>query len=290
MPPESSAPDAPETPDAHANAAEGLGHQDDSADAQPNPPDAGAAEPDPRPLRPSIGPAGSPTPEMRQASTDAGIVFEDGDLDRLERYLDLLFEANRRFNLTRIVEPAEAWMRHIFDSLTLLPWVMESGAKRLLDVGSGGGLPGIPLATVLPDVQVTLLETTRKKANFLGETAAALGLGNVRVENGRAETLAHDRDAHREQYDIVTSRAVGRLPTLLEWTVPFVRVGGLVLAIKGEQAEDEVFESRRALHELGAVVVDQVRSPTGTIVVIEKTIKTSRHYPRAVGEAKRKPL
>ncbi|MFK7961593.1 MAG: 16S rRNA (guanine(527)-N(7))-methyltransferase RsmG [Phycisphaerales bacterium] len=282
-PPESSSPDAPspESTDAAAAAA--------AADAAAISA-AGTPAADERPLRPSIGPAGPPTPEMLEAASDAGIAFEDGDVERLERYLDLLFETNRRFNLTRIEDPAQAWMRHIFDSLTLLPWIMESGAKRLLDVGSGGGLPGIPLAIVLPDVRVTLVETTGKKADFLDQTATALELTNVQVENGRAETMAHDRDLHREQYDIVTARAVGRLPTLLEWTVPFVRVGGLVLAIKGEQAEDEVFESKRALHELGAVVVDQVRTPTGTIVVIEKTIKTSRHYPRAVGEAKRKPL
>ena len=239
--------------------------------------------------------AGAPAPLVPPASflaaADAlGLAFEPDELARLGAYLARLIDANRRFNLTRITDPEEAWTRHVLDSLALLPWVLQSGAERLLDVGSGGGLPGIPLAIAAPHLAVTLLESTGKKARFLEETAAALGLDRVAVACERAETLAHDRHGHREAYDVVTSRAVGRLPVLLELTVPFVRRGGLVLAIKGEQAPREIEESAGALGILMARTVDTVRTPTGTIVVIEKTGRTPRIYPRRPGEPKRVPL
>jgi len=231
-----------------------------------------------------------PPPTFLAAAEEAGLAFEADELARLGAYLARLLDANTRFNLTRIVDPAEAWTRHVLDSLTLLPWVLQSEAERLLDVGSGGGLPGIPLAIAAPHVTVTLLEATGKKARFLEEVAVALRLDNVTVVRDRAETLAHDRDGHREAYDVVTSRAVGRLPVLLELTVPFVRRGGLVLAIKGEQAEQEIEESAGALGTLMARPVDAVRTSTGTVVVIEKTGRTPRTYPRRPGEPRRVPL
>jgi len=219
-----------------------------------------------------------------------GIRFESDDCDRLGRFLALLFEANQRFNLTSITDPEEAWSRHILDSLTLLPYIVQSGATSVIDIGSGGGLPGIPLAIVAPEVSFTLLEATEKKARYLRSAGEALKLDNVQVVNERAEVAARDREAHREQYDLVIARAVGRLPVLIELTVPFARVGGHVLAIKGQRAAEEVAESRSALHKLHAVVVDANRTPTGTIVVIEKQRRTPKLYPRRPGEPKRNPL
>lgn len=224
------------------------------------------------------------------ACESLGIAFEDGDLAQLERYLALLLEANQRFNLTAITDPQEAWMRHIFDSLTLVPFLASAKAARVIDVGSGGGLPGIPLAIVLPDVAFTLLEATGKKAEFLREAVRRLGLRNVTVIDERAESLGQDHQRYREQFDLVTSRAVGKLNVLLELTVPLVRVGGFVMAIKGEKAPEEIAEAKPALHTLHCVVSDTHRTPTGTIVVIEKQRKTPRLYPRRPGEPKRKPI
>jgi 16S rRNA (guanine527-N7)-methyltransferase len=239
---------------------------------------------------PAPAPAFPPPAEFDAAAAAMGLDFEPGERERLGAYLDRLLETNRVMNLTRIVDPADAWMRHVLDSLSLLPWIAESGATSLLDVGSGGGLPGIPLAIVAPQLSVTLLEATGKKARFLESVAAELGLENVTVVSERAETLAHDRERHREAYDIVTSRAVARLPVLLELTVPFVRRGGLVLAIKGEQAEAEIEEARGAMVTLMARLVDTVRTATGTIVVLEKTGRTPRTLPRRPGEPARVPL
>jgi 16S rRNA (guanine527-N7)-methyltransferase len=160
----------------------------------------------------------------------------------------------------------------------------------VIDVGSGGGLPGLPLAIAMPDARFTLLEATGKKAAFLEETIAALGLRNARVVNERAEVAGQDHHEHRAHYDAVVARAVARLNTLAELTVPFAREGGAVLLIKGQQAEAEVAEAKQSLYRLHAQVVDLHRTATGTVVVIEKPRATPRSYPRAPGEPKRKPL
>ncbi|MCP3904617.1 MAG: 16S rRNA (guanine(527)-N(7))-methyltransferase RsmG [Planctomycetes bacterium] len=218
------------------------------------------------------------------------IAFDSGDVERLARYLALLLDAARSFNLTAITDPDEAWVRHIADSLTLLPILASLEAKRVIDVGAGGGLPGVPLAIAMPDVSFTLLEATGKKARFLEETAAALDLANVTVVNDRAETAGQDRETHRERYDAVLARAVGRMPVLVELTVPLARIGGHVLAIKGARAEAEVAEAKAALHTLHARVVETRRTATGTIVIIEKSRRTGKMYPRRPGEPKRAPL
>jgi len=232
-----------------------------------------------------------PPPEFFTRAAQLGIEFDPGDIDKLSRYLGLLLQTNTRFNLTAITDPSEAWMRHIFDSLTLVPYVISLEAKTVIDVGSGGGLPGIPLAIVLPEKQFTLLEATGKKARFLQDAVNKLEIPNVRVINERAEMVGADhKSGHREQYDIVIARAVGRLPVLLELTVPLAKVGGHVLAMKGERAAEEIADAKQALYLLHAQVTDTIATPTGTLVIIEKMRKTPRTYPRAPGEPKRSPL
>ena len=230
-----------------------------------------------------------PSESFLKSAIDLGIEFERGELEALGEYLALLLDANTRFNLTSVTDPDEAWTRHILDSLTLLPFLHSAQATSAIDVGSGGGLPGVPLAIALPEVQVTLLEATGKKARFLEEVAHKLGLRNVRVVNQRAESAGQD-PAHRERYDIVIARAVGKLPVLLELTVPFAKVGGNVLAMKGEKAAQEITESKQTLHMLHARVAESAHTPGGVIVVIEKQRKTPGKYPRAPGEPSRSPL
>lgn len=231
-----------------------------------------------------------PPEAFTSGAASLGIDFEAGDIERLGRYLSLLLDANKRFNLTAVTDLQQAWTRHILDSLMLLPLLAGHEATSVIDVGSGGGLPGVPLAIAMPDVRFTLLEATGKKAQFLEEAKAALSLDNVEVVNERAEAIGQDFHAHRERYDVVIARAVGRLPTLLEITVPLARIGGLVLAMKGEQAAAEVAESKTALHLLHAHVIETMPTGSGVIVVIEKQRKTPRTYPRRPGEPKRSPL
>ena len=237
-------------------------------------------------------------PETFLSDAEAlGLAFDPGDLDRLKRYLSLLYEANARMNLTAIRDPAEAWNRHVLDSLTLVPWVhaareaaaTEGREASLIDVGSGGGLPGLVLACIAPELSITLVEATGKKARFLEETAGTLGLDRVVVLAERAENVGRD-PAHREVHDLVTSRAVGPLNVLAEYLVPLARVDGTILATKGSKAEEEIAEARQALYHLHVEVTGVHPTPTGRIVAIAKKRPVPRAYPRAVGEPKRKPL
>lgn len=245
-----------------------------------------------------------PTTEFDQAVQSLGVELDPPDRERLSQYLELLYDANEVMNLTR-VPPESAWMRHIFDSLTLVPWLASMASDsaaadatapplRVLDVGSGGGLPGVVLAIVMPSLapgcEVTLLETTGKKARFLESCVRKLNLECTRVVNDRAEAAAHDRRKHREFYDAVVSRAVGAMPVLVELTLPFVRPGGFALYIKGEKAVAEVEEARHAIGLLGGAFVEATATPTGTIVRLEKGSRTPRVYPRTPGEPARCPL
>ncbi|MEC8560708.1 MAG: 16S rRNA (guanine(527)-N(7))-methyltransferase RsmG [Planctomycetota bacterium] len=238
----------------------------------------------------ALPPFAAPPGSFLEAAAKAGLEFEPSDLERIGRWLGLLEAANRRMNLTRITDPESAWHRHVLDSLSLLPILHSITCTSLLDLGSGGGAPGLPLAITCPGVAVGLVDSVGKKTRFLEECASELALHNVRVLNGRAEDLAADGAPERAAWDVVCARAVGRLPVLLELSVPFLVEGGLLLAIKGAQASVEIEESRAALHALHARVIDTIATPTGTIVVVEKARKTPRKYPRKAGEPARNPL
>ncbi|MCA9293740.1 MAG: 16S rRNA (guanine(527)-N(7))-methyltransferase RsmG [Phycisphaerales bacterium] len=250
-----------------------------------------------------------PPPPSFLAHCEAyGISFEANELNLLGRFLALLLAGNDVVNLTAIREPDAAWEKHIFDGLTLLPLVQEAidqaGGKRieLADVGSGGGVPGIPLAIVTPRMNVTLIESTNKKGRFLLHVVGELNLPNVRVLSERVEDLAHDR-SQREHYDLVTARALGRVAVASELTVPLAKApsepknpeeevvpGGRILLVKGEKAAEELAEAKQALHLLHAVHAGTVDTPTGKIVVLEKARRTPRMYPRRAGDPARSPL
>ena len=231
----------------------------------------------------------SPPPSAIQAASALGLDLAGPLGEQLARYLELLLDTNKQFNLTAITDPDEAWSKHILDSLTLVPDLraLADGAA-IVDVGSGGGLPAIPLAIALPGLRFTLLEATAKKGRFLEQAAAALGLLNVSVVSDRAESFG--QGPGRERFDAATSRAVSRLPVLLELTVPLLRVRGLSLAIKGEQAAVEVQEAAQALRVLNCIVEETRRTETGVVVRVRKTGATAGRYPRRAGEPKRTPL
>lgn len=236
----------------------------------------------------------TPPADFLQAVADFGLELDPTELDRFGRFLAMLLAANEQMNLTAITTPEEMWMRHIFDSLTLMPMLAElpEGAK-IADVGSGAGLPGIPLAIAMPAGDFTLIESTGKKAAFIEAAAKALGLKNVEVLNERAEEVGRDWNrgqGHRESYDAAVARAVGRLSIIAELCVPLVRVGGLVLLHKGAKAEEELTEAAGALEKLKVAHAGTVETPTGRIVALEKLVPTPRLYPRAPGEPAKNPL
>ena len=229
-----------------------------------------------------------------------GVSFAPGEEALLASYLDLLLEANTRMNLTAIRDRDDAWDKHVFDALTLVPVLADLPEDaEVIDVGSGGGIPGLVLACVMPRVRFTLLDSTGKKCEFLTDAASRLGLKNVAVVNARAEKVGHDRGergptgrsgGHRGRYDAVVSRAVGRMAMLLELTVPLAKVGGLIVLTKGQKADEELAEARQALHMLHAAHAGTVETPTGRLVVIEKLRDTPKAYPRQDGEPKKSPL
>jgi 16S rRNA (guanine527-N7)-methyltransferase len=224
----------------------------------------------------------------------AGTTLSQDQHTLLSRYLDLLLEVNQRMNLTRITDRSAAEVQHIGDALTLLP-LLPPGPHRLVDVGTGGGVPGIPLAVVRPDAQVVLVESTKKKAAFLRSAVKALGLRNVAVSDSRAEQVGqspHDR----ETFDVATARAVATLDWLAEWCLPLVKPRtGKVLAMKGARAAEELPAAAKAIKLLngGDPVIHPVALP-GTedrvIVEIPKRGRTDPRYPRPATLAKGKPL
>ena len=224
-----------------------------------------------------------------------GLTVEPAEIERLGRYLWLLLETNTHHNLTAIKDVDEAWTRHIFDSLTLTAVLGELAAgeegqgPRVIDVGSGGGLPGIPLAIALPGFRFTLLEATGKKAAFLRHAVTELGLGNVEVVAARAESAGRE-GGRRDAYDAAVARAVGPLAVIAELATPFVRTGGLAVLVKGERAEEELAAAKQALHLLHVGQAGTVETPTGRLVVLEKLRRTPKAYPRRDGEPKRAPL
>jgi 16S rRNA (guanine527-N7)-methyltransferase len=169
----------------------------------------------------------TPPPGFLGACAAMGIEFEPGEVEKLGRYLGLMLEVNKTTNLTAITDPGEAWIKHIQDSLTLIALLAElPDGSGVVDVGSGGGCPGIPLAVCMPHLRFALLEATGKKAAFLESVVEQLELKNVTVLNGRAETFAAFKSPHREAYDAAVARAVGPLSVVAELTVPFVKMGG----------------------------------------------------------------
>jgi 16S rRNA (guanine527-N7)-methyltransferase len=222
------------------------------------------------------------------ATDDALQALAPRQRELLGEYLDLFLHSAQLFNLTAIRDRTEAWNRHVIESVRLLP-LLGSGTS-LLDVGSGGGLPGMVLAIARPDLAVTLLEATGKKARFLEQTARSLQLENLSVLCDRAELAGAVNSPQRERFDIVTARAVAPLRVLLELTVPFAKVNGLLLAVKGEKAADELAAAAGALRELHVEHEQTVRHPTASVVLLRKRGTTSAKYPRRSGEPTRTPL
>lgn len=222
----------------------------------------------------------------------ANLDLSPAQLEKLSRYLDLLFEANARMNLTRITDRAAAEIQHVADALTLLPH-LPAGRIRIVDVGSGGGVPGIPLAIARPDATVLLVESTKKKAAFLKQTIQSLELPNASVSEWRAEEVGHSNN--RETFDIAAARAVATLPWLAEWLLPLVKKGGKVLAMKGPKVAEEIPASRKPIKLAGGgePILHPVDLP-GTehrlIVEIPKLARSDSRLPRPATQAKGKPL
>jgi 16S rRNA (guanine527-N7)-methyltransferase len=234
---------------------------------------------------------------LYQHAREFGIDLTSTQQEQFEKYYGLLVEWNEKFNLTAITEYTGVQLKHFLDSLSAAPILLKAGIvnKTLIDVGAGAGFPGMPLAIALADLRVTLLESTGKKVRFLDQTMRELDLENVTSVHARAEEYGRD-SRHREQFDFCVARALAPMRTLVEYTLPFVRVGGIFIAYKAVEAEEETRGAKRGIETLGGRLreiipvkladMDDVRH----LVVIDKVAPTPKLYPRAGGLPKNKPL
>lgn len=225
----------------------------------------------------------------------AGLPVTPAAASALSAYYTAVTDTNRQINLTAITAPEDFLRKHYLDSLLCYRQELFAAAETALDLGTGGGFPGIPLAALTPHICWTLLDATAKKLRFIEQTAGSVGLENVRVLHARAEEAAKE-PAQRECYDIVTSRAVAQLAVLAEWALPFVRLGGTFIALKGPRGEEEWAAAERAVTLLGGRLRERLTLPlpgtdeSRTIFYIEKVAPTPKAYPRKPGIAVKKPL
>ncbi len=215
-----------------------------------------------------------------------------GRREMLIDFSSLVLEKNQVMNLTAITEPGEFAALHLLDSLCLLP-LADMAGKSVVDVGTGAGFPGVPLAIALPECHVTLLDSLNKRIEFLREACGQLGLDNVSCVHARAEEFAA---SHREQFDFAVSRAVADLPVLCELCLPLVKAGGRFLAMKSSHTEEEIARAKDAISLLGGkiVQVSDYTIPTTEVVhrvvIVEKLSPTPKKYPRRFAQIKKQPL
>ena len=213
-------------------------------------------------------------------------------IEKLETFSAFMVEKNKVMNLTGITEPREVATLHLLDSLSLLPMAQLQG-KSIVDVGTGAGFPGMPLAIALPESRITLLDSLNKRIDFLREAGEMLGLTNAEYVHARAEEFAAD---HREGYDYAVSRAVASLPMLCELCLPLVKVGGQFLAMKSSHTEEEIASAKSAISKLGGKIeeVKDYTIPTTDVVhrviCIRKVSPTPKKYPRRFAQIKKSPL
>jgi len=227
-----------------------------------------------------------------------GLHLTPHQLEQFHIYYQELIDWNQRMNLTAITDYEEVQIKHFLDSLTVLLALkqpMGSGSFQLIDVGTGAGIPGIPLKILLPDIKLVLLDATAKKAAFLHHIKQKLELDGVEIVVGRAEDVAH-KAQYREKFELVLSRAVARLPTLVELTLPFCAVGGSFVAQKKGLIDPELSQAVRAISLLGGNFREMKRvdleefTEERWLITIDKVLPTPQQYPRRPGIPAKRPL
>lgn len=233
--------------------------------------------------------------KLSEGALELGIGLAMPQLELFETYYRELVAANEKMNLTAITGYEEAQTVHFLDSLTVLAALPQNAPLKVIDVGSGAGLPGLPLRIARPDIELTLLDATAKKTGFLEKLTATLGLDGIEIINGRAETLAHDV-RYREVFDVALARAVASLGALAELCLPFCRVGGVFIAQKKGDIAGEIAEAGRAIEILGGrlrevrpVKMEEFRDER-CLVIIDKVGATPPEYARRPGMPVKRPL
>ncbi|HHX17602.1 MAG TPA: 16S rRNA (guanine(527)-N(7))-methyltransferase RsmG [Clostridium sp.] len=226
-------------------------------------------------------------------ASEFNVDLEKKDIDNFFKYKDTLLEWNKKINLTAIEDDREIIIKHFIDSITVAPFIKKE-TKKIIDVGTGAGFPGIPLKIIMKNLDVTLLDSLEKRTKFLNEVINKLDLKDIRVIHSRAEDKGMSKD-FREKFDLALARAVANLPVLLEYCLPFVKVGGTFIAMKGSNIE-ELDNSKNALKILGGEVKDVIQfnlpftDIKRNIIIIKKFRHTPTKYPRKSGKPSKEPL
>ncbi|NLK42950.1 MAG: 16S rRNA (guanine(527)-N(7))-methyltransferase RsmG [Tissierellia bacterium] len=226
---------------------------------------------------------------------ELNIELNERQVNNFIKYKNLLKEWNKKINITAITEDDEIDIKHFLDSLTPVTTGLFDRNISVIDIGTGGGFPGLPLKVYNEELKVTLLDSLNKRITFLKEVIESLELDNIEAIHGRAEELGR-MENYRNQYDISISRAVASLNTLSEYCIPFVKLGGYFISMKGPDVEDELKEAEKAIKTLGGKIVnvESINIPqsdiTHSLIIIEKIKETPTKYPRAGGKPKKNPL
>lgn len=232
---------------------------------------------------------------LEKTLVSIGAPADKTKMEKFYKYRDLILERNQHINLTAIKDPDEFEVKHYVDSVLAYALPEYSEGKKILDVGTGGGFPGIPLAIISPDKEFVLMDSLLKRLKVIDEFAGELDISNVSILHGRAEELSQKAD-FRECFDVCVSRAVANLAVLCELCLPFVKVGGHFISYKGPEAEDELRQAQNAVHILGGGEA-RIKTVEGTLfwydhkfVVIKKVKPTPKKYPRKPGMPSKEPL
>lgn len=229
--------------------------------------------------------------KMAEESEKIGIKLPNEQLNEFYEYMQLLLEWNEKMNLTAITDPEEVIKKHFVDSITIKKYIKEE--NRLIDVGTGAGFPGIPLKIVDKSIKLTLLDSLNKRINFLNEIIEKLNLKEVNTIHSRAEEYAKNKA--RESYDVAVSRAVADLPILLEYLMPYVKLNGICICMKGPKAQEELERSKKAINILGGklekvekITIDEEMERN--LIIIRKIKDTPNKYPRKAGIPTKNPI
>lgn len=233
--------------------------------------------------------------QLTDALERMGVSYQPEMILKFQKYMESILEWNEKVNLTSITDSQEFILKHYVDSVVICKCPQYQSAERIVDIGTGAGFPGIPLAILNPEKEFLLLDSLNKRIKIIQELSADIGLTNVHFCHGRAEEFAHKKE-YREQYDLCVSRAVANLAVLSEYCLPFVRVGGWFAAYKSGSAEEEIHASRTAVALLGGDIKENYHPELKDfdmdhrILLISKSKKTLSKYPRKAGTPAKEPL
>jgi 16S rRNA (guanine527-N7)-methyltransferase len=232
--------------------------------------------------------------DLIKEAAELNIEISEKQNENLEKYAEMMLRYNEFMNLTAITEPDEIREKHFLDSITLLLSGKISEGCTLIDIGAGAGFPSIPVKIVRDDINLTMLDSLNKRINFLNDVIKEIDIKNARAIHSRAEDAGKNKEL-RESFDIATARAVADLAVLAEYALPFVKVGGYFVAMKGTAPREEIENAKKAIREMGGEIeeVKEALLPSGirhSLVIIRKVIPTPSKYPRKAGKPSKEPI